>query len=118
MVNPSVNYDRLTQAFGALADPTRCAVIDALAREGIMAVSELASEHEMSLPGFLKHVRVLERAGLLTTEKVGRTRHCRLVTPRLAEAERWIREHRTFWESQLASLDRFLQDSTPGEVED
>jgi DNA-binding transcriptional ArsR family regulator len=95
-----------------LADATRCAVVEALASEGEMAVSELAAQHDMSLPGFLKHVGVLERAGLLTTEKVGRTRHCRLVTPRLAAAERWIREHRVFWEAQLVSLDRFLQDST------
>jgi DNA-binding transcriptional ArsR family regulator len=115
MINHSVNYDALTEAFSALADPTRCAVVDALATRGEMAVSDLASEHDMSLPGFLKHVRVLERAGLLTTEKVGRTRHCRLVPARLAEAERWLREHRHFWEAQLASLDRFLQDSASGE---
>jgi DNA-binding transcriptional ArsR family regulator len=115
MVNSVVNYDRPTDVFGALADPTRCAVVEELARHGEMAVSELAAQHDISLPGFLKHVRVLEGAGLLMTEKVGRTRRCRLVTPRLAEAERWIREHRVFWEAQLISLDRFLQDSTSGE---
>ena len=74
-------------------------------------MSDLATPHDMSLPAFLKHVRTLERAGLLTTRKVGRTRRCRLEGFGLAAAERWIREHRIFWEAQLTSLDRYLASS-------
>ena len=105
-----VNFQPLTETFAALADPTRRAVVERLAKTGEAAVSELASEHEMSLPAFLKHVGVLERAGVLTTSKTGRVRHCRLAPRRLVEAERWIHSHRAFWEAQLESLDRFLRE--------
>ena len=112
-----VYYQSLTDTFAALSDPTRRAVVERLAKRGDASVSALASEHEMSLPAFLKHVRVLERAGLLTTSKVGRVRHCRLAPLRLAEAERWIHAHRAFWEAQLESLDRFLNVRTHSEEE-
>jgi DNA-binding transcriptional ArsR family regulator len=107
-----VNLGRLTETFGALSDPTRRAVIESLAARGEAAVSELAAEHAMSLPAFLKHIRVLERAGVITTAKVGRARQCRLAPLRLAEAERWIHSTREFWEGQLASLDRFLREAS------
>jgi DNA-binding transcriptional ArsR family regulator len=109
-----VHY-QLTDTFAALSDPTRRAVVERLARRGEAPVSALASEHDMSLPAFLKHIRVLERAGVLTTSKVGRVRHCRLAPHRLAEAERWIHAHRAFWEAQLESLDRFLRERPPTE---
>ena len=107
-----VKYQQLTDTFAALSDPTRRAIVARLARRGQAAVSVLASEHEMSPPAFLKHVVVLEQAGLLTTAKIGRTRQCRLAPHRLAEAERWLHSHRAFWEGQLESLDRFLRDRT------
>ena len=103
----------LAQTFGALSDPTRCAVIGRLAQTKEAPVSELAAPHDMSLPAFLKHVRVLEAAGLIRTEKVGRVRQCWLVPGRLAEAERWIRHHRSFWTGQLDSLDRYLRARPP-----
>jgi DNA-binding transcriptional ArsR family regulator len=111
-----VNYQPLSETFRALGDPTRRAVIEGLAKRGVAPVSELAAEHRMSLPAFLKHVRLLERAGLLTTSKVGRVRYCRLVPLPLEQAEVWIQSHRAFWEAQLASLDRYLRDPiTDGE---
>jgi DNA-binding transcriptional ArsR family regulator len=111
-----VNY-QLSDVFAALADPTRRAVVERLARQGEAPVAELAVDHEMSLPAFLKHVRVLEASGILTTAKVGRVRRCRLAPQRLAEAERWIHAHRAFWEGQLRSLDRFLSENpTPEDL--
>jgi len=103
-----VNHAPLSNTFAALADPTRRAVVERLARQGEASVSELAFDHDMSLPAFLKHVRVLEDAGLLTSAKTGRVRRCRLAPRGLAEAERWLHAHRAFWEGQLRSLDRFL----------
>ena len=104
-----VNFQPLSDTFAALADPTRRAVVEQLARQDDAPVSELAAGHDMSLPAFLKHLRVLEDAGIVSTAKVGRVRRCRLAPARLAEAERWIHAHRAFWEGQLASLDRFLR---------
>jgi DNA-binding transcriptional ArsR family regulator len=98
----------LDQTFSALADPIRRSVVSRLTA-GEESVSGLAAGHPISLPAFMKHVRVLERAGLVRTVKRGRVRHCRLDAVRLAEAETWLQEHRIFWERQLASLERFLR---------
>ena len=102
----------LDQTFGALADPIRRSVVTRLASGG-ESVSALAAGHSISLPAFMKHVRVLERAGLVRTVKRGRVRHCQLDAARLDEAERWLQDHRIFWERQLASLERFLRPRTP-----
>lgn len=93
--------------FAALADPVRREVIERLSR-GEESVSKLAADYEMSLPGFLKHVRVLELAGLVTTRKDGRVRRCRLEAGSLADAEAWLSKHRIFWQRQLDALERFL----------
>lgn len=93
--------------FAALADPVRREVIERLSR-GEESVSKLAADYEMSLPGFLKHVRVLELAGLVTTRKDGRVRTCRLEAGSLADAEAWLSKHRIFWQRQLDALERFL----------
>ncbi len=98
----------LDQTFSALADPIRRSVVTRLTK-GEESVSTLAKGHPITLPAFMKHVRVLEQAGLVTTVKRGRVRHCRLDARRLGEAERWLENHRLFWEHQLASLDRFLR---------
>lgn len=103
-----VKYDRgLDATFQALADPTRRAMVAALSR-GQASVSELARPHRMSLPAVMKHLRVLEKAGIVTQRKSGRTRHCRLVAKPLKKAEAWISQYRAFWETQLDALDRYL----------
>jgi DNA-binding transcriptional ArsR family regulator len=114
-VNFMVNsHARLQATFGALADPVRRSVIEQLAR-GEAAVSSLAAGHAMSLPGFLKHLRVLEQAALVTTRKEGRVRTCRLQASSLADAEEWLSKHRIFWQRQLDSLERFLSTPDPKE---
>jgi DNA-binding transcriptional ArsR family regulator len=103
-----VKYNRqLDATFQALADPTRRAIVAALAR-GQASVSELARPHRMSLPAVIKHLRVLQRAGLVTQRKFGRTRRCRLSVRPLKNAQAWISQYRAFWESQFDALDRYL----------
>ena len=103
-----VKYNRnLDATFQALADPTRRAILAALAR-GQASVSDLARPHRMTLPGVMKHLGVLERAGLVTQRKVGRSRRCRLVARPLKEAEDWISRYRKFWENQFDALERYL----------
>jgi DNA-binding transcriptional ArsR family regulator len=104
-----VNHDseRLDVLFGALSDPTRRAILASLA-QGEASVSELARPHPMSLPAILKHMRALERAGLVSQRKSGRVRRCRLVATPLKEASDWLSQYRLFWEGQLDALDRYL----------
>ena len=104
MVNRNRNLDA---TFGALADPTRRAILVTLMR-GQASVSELARPHRMSLPAVMKHLRVLQRAGLVAQRKVGRSRRCRLVARPLENAEAWISQYRVFWEKQFDVLDRYL----------
>ncbi len=104
MVNHCSSLD---STFGALADPTRRAILASLML-GQASISELAKPHRMSLPAVMKHVRVLEQAGLITQEKHGRSRHCQLAAEPLKNAEQWIAQYRIFWENQLAALDRYL----------
>ncbi len=109
ILNHMVKSTQLDSAFGALADPIRRSVLGQL-RNGESTVSELATEYSISLPAFLKHVRVLEDAGLVTTRKIGRVRYCRYSPQRLAAAEDWLRDHRQFWERQLDQLQRHFTD--------
>jgi DNA-binding transcriptional ArsR family regulator len=103
-----VKYNReLDATFQALADPTRRAIISSLAR-GEASVSQLARPYRMSLPAVMKHLMVLQRAGIVTQRKVGRSRHCRLAAASLKKAEAWISQYRNFWGAQLDSLDRYL----------
>ena len=104
MVKYSGSLDR---TFGALADPTRRAILSALTL-GQASISELARPHRMSLPAVLKHVRVLERAGLVAQSKNGRTRFCQLAAEPLKQAEDWISRYRVFWEGTFDSLERYL----------
>lgn len=106
-----VKYNRqLDATFQALADPTRRAIVAALAR-GESSVSDLARPHRMSLPAVMKHLRVLQKAGLITQKKFGRTRRCRLGARPLKRAEAWIAQYRVFWDTQFDSLDRYLSQS-------
>ena len=99
--------DSLDRTFGALADPTRRAILATLML-GQASISELARPHRMSLPAVLKHVRVLEQAGLVSQSKNGRTRFCQLAAEPLKQAEDWISRYRVFWEGTFDSLERFL----------
>ncbi len=100
-------HRRLDATFRALADPTRRAILAALAR-GQTPVSVLAAPHRMSLPAVMKHLQVLERAGLVRQRKRGRVRHCRLSAQPLKQADAWLSRYRMFWEKQFDALDRYL----------
>jgi DNA-binding transcriptional ArsR family regulator len=103
-----VKYERgLDATFAALADPTRRAILATLT-QGQASVSELAKPHRMSLPAVMKHLRVLEQAGLVSQEKTGRVRRCRLAGASLRQAADWLARYRRFWEAQLDALDRYL----------
>ncbi len=102
--------DGLNEIFGALADPTRRAILARLAL-GETSVGELAEPFEMSLPAVSKHLGVLETAGLVQREKQGRVRRCQLDSRPLEAAAGWIEEYRRFWESQLDSLARYLEET-------
>jgi DNA-binding transcriptional ArsR family regulator len=107
-----VKYKRsLDSTFAALADPTRRAILAMLTR-GQASVSDLAKPHRMSLPAVMKHLRVLEQAGLVSQEKTGRVRRCRLSGESLRQASDWLARYRVFWETQLDSLDRYLKQQT------
>jgi DNA-binding transcriptional ArsR family regulator len=98
----------LDETFAALSDPTRRAIIERLGREDA-SLSELAADFDMTLTGVKKHVQVLEGAGLLTTEKVGRVRHCRLGPRRLEDATAWIARYQRMLEARLDRLGAFLE---------
>ena len=102
----------LDSTFSALADPTRRAMLTVLMRREA-TVSELAQPYRMSLPAVMKHLRVLEGAGLVSQRKVGRERHCRLTAHAMQPALDWIAQYRQFWERQFDSLDRYLTESQP-----
>jgi DNA-binding transcriptional ArsR family regulator len=97
----------LDQVFWALSDATRRGVVERLAH-GPASVSDLAQPFAMSLPGFMKHLRVLEDAGLLVRAKEGRTVQCELAPAVLGDAAMWLAEHGKFWDAQLDALGRYL----------
>ena len=97
----------LNQVYGALADPTRRAILDILA-EGEINVGSLAQRFPISLNGVSKHVKVLERAGLVERTVRGREHRLRLNAEPLREASEWLEHYRTFWDTRLAALEAFL----------
>jgi DNA-binding transcriptional ArsR family regulator len=99
---------RLDTAFGALSDPTRRGILERLGR-GDASISDLAASFDMTLTGMKKHVQILEEAGLMTTQKVGRVRQCRLGQRRLADETAWIEKHRQMVEARFDRLERFLE---------
>jgi DNA-binding transcriptional ArsR family regulator len=103
--------DRLTTTFGALADPTRRAILARLAR-GEATVNELAEPFAMTQPAISKHLKVLERAGLISRGRSAQSRPSRLEGRRLAEASAWIEQYREFWEASFARLDQVLAELT------
>ena len=98
----------LDAVFAALADSTRRGILESLSSGGDLAVSELAAPHDMSLPGFMKHLRVLEDAGLIAREKAGRVVSCELSAAPMKAASAWMSRYEKFWSDKLDSLARYL----------
>jgi DNA-binding transcriptional ArsR family regulator len=101
--------DRLSATFAALADPTRRAILGRLAR-GEASVNELAAPFRISLPAVSKHLKVLERAGLITRSREAQSRPCRLHAAPLKDADEWIERYRRFWEASFDRLDEYLKE--------
>jgi DNA-binding transcriptional ArsR family regulator len=99
--------EELDAVFAALADSTRRGILESLSR-GDLAVSELAAPHRMSLPGFMKHLRVLEDAGLVSRSKEGRVVSCALEARPMKEASVWMSRYEKFWSEKLDALARYL----------
>jgi DNA-binding transcriptional ArsR family regulator len=108
----------LDATFGALADPTRRAILARLAESPDVSVSELARPFAISLPAVSKHLRVLEGAGLLSRRQEGRVHHCRLEAQPMRTAADWIAHYRVFWEKRLEALGRYLEQTQPREEEE
>jgi DNA-binding transcriptional ArsR family regulator len=111
MVNQTIDLDR---TFQALADKSRRAMVERLTF-GTASVSELAEPLAMSLAAVVQHVQVLEACGLVTTEKVGRTRMCRIEGAAMTAAERWITDRRRGWEARLDRLGSILNEAATTE---
>lgn len=100
--------ERIDASFAALSDATRRGVLEQLGRSDA-SISDLADRFHMTLTGMKKHVGVLERAGLVTTEKVGRVRTCRIGARWLAEEAAWIEAHRQRWSERFEALDGVIE---------
>jgi DNA-binding transcriptional ArsR family regulator len=101
--------DRLSKTFAALADPTRRKILSRL-MAGVTTVNALAAPHDMSLPAISKHLKVLERSGLITRHREAQTRPCRLKAAPLKEAVDWLEGYRRHWEERFDRLDEYLQE--------
>ena len=99
--------DQLSVTFAALADPTRRAILARLAN-GEVSVTELAKPFDLSLPGVSKHLKVLQRAGLITQSRNAQWRPCRLEGAALKGAADWVGEYRRFWDESFERLDEYL----------
>jgi DNA-binding transcriptional ArsR family regulator len=99
--------DHLSTTFAALADPTRRAILTRLSR-GETSVSELAKPFQMTLPAVTKHLKVLQRAGLITQGRRAQWRPCRLEAKPLQEVANWVQQYRRFWEESLDRLEDYL----------
>ena len=102
---------RLDASFAALSDATRRGVLEQLGRDDA-SITDLADKFHMTLTGMKKHVGVLEQAGLVTTEKVGRVRTCKLGLRRLEEEAAWIERYRQLWEARFDELDKIVEELT------
>src|SRR5689334_6701337 len=103
------NETRLDVSFSALSDATRRGVLEQLGRADA-SITDLAVKFHMTLTGMKKHVGVLEQAGLVTTEKVGRVRTCKLGTRRLEEETAWLQRYRQRWDSRFNELDNVVEE--------
>ena len=111
MLNHMVQYTqaRFDASFAALSDATRRGVLEQLGRAEA-SITDLAEKFHMTLTGMKKHVGVLEQAGLVTTEKVGRVRTCKLGLRRLDEEAAWIERHRQLWDARFDALDKVIDE--------
>ncbi len=107
MVN---NSKQLDLTFSAISDPTRRVILSQLA-QGETTIMDLASPHAMSLPAISKHIRVLEKAGMLTRTKKGRVNYCHLNAEPLRDAGKWLVFYRRFWNTKLDALDKLLEET-------
>ncbi len=108
MLNHMVQYSQIDRAFSALSDPTRRGVLERLGR-GSATITELAEPFGISLTGMKKHVRVLEDAELVSTEKVGRARRCTLGPRRLDDVQEWIETYRRMLDERLDRFGELLE---------
>jgi DNA-binding transcriptional ArsR family regulator len=106
MVNHATR--RLDASFAALSDATRRGVLEQLGRADA-SISDLADKFHMTLAGMMKHVGILEEAELVTTEKIGRVRTCKLGAHRLEEETAWLERHRQLWDSRFDELDNVVE---------
>lgn len=111
------HHSPLDAAFHALADPTRRGVVSRLTR-GPASVKELAEPFAMGLPSFMKHLRILERDGLVSSKKVGRVRTCRVNPERLAAAGSWLSEQLALWQARTDRLADYVETQMAGDRED
>lgn len=102
---------QLDTSFAALSDSTRRAILQQLARADA-SISDLARKFQMTLTGMKKHIGVLERAGLVSTQKIGRVRTCRLGPKRLEVEAAWLEMYRELWDARFEELDRVVEDLT------
>jgi DNA-binding transcriptional ArsR family regulator len=109
MVHQHISPDQLDATFSALADPTRRAILARLA-SGETSVSELAEPFEMSMPAISKHLKVLQRAGLIERGREAQWRPCRLAAAPLKDASEWLDRYRRFWEESFDRLENYLRE--------
>src|SRR3954467_14695192 len=109
MVQNNIAADQLSETFAALADPTRRAILARLA-SGEASVTELAEPFEMSMPAISKHLKVLERAGLIGRGREAQWRPCRLEAAPLKEVASWVEYYRRFWEQRFDRLENYLHE--------
>jgi DNA-binding transcriptional ArsR family regulator len=112
-----MSSDQLSVTFAALADPTRRAILAHLAK-GEASVTELAKPFEMSLPAISKHLKVLERAGLITRGREAQWRPCQIKAESLKDVADWLEDYRRFWEQNLDRLEDYLQELQSKEKQD
>ena len=109
ILNLMVQYSSLDASFAALSDATRRGVLEQLGRADA-SITDLAEKFDMTLTGMKKHVGVLEQAGLVMTEKVGRVRTCKLGPRRLQEETAWLERYRQVWEARFDELDTVVEE--------
>ena len=119
ILNRMVKYlpARLDASFAALSDATRRGVLEQLGRSDA-SITDLAQKFDITLAGMMKHVGVLEQAGLVTTEKVGRVRNCKLGTHRLKEETAWLERYRKRWDERFDELDKVVEELKQKEKSD
>jgi DNA-binding transcriptional ArsR family regulator len=110
-----MHQDRFDTTFAALADPTRRAILARLAR-GEATVNELAAPFDLTQPAISKHLKVLERAGLISRSRAAQTRPCRLETAPLQQVAQWVEAYRHLWEDSFDRLDTHLKSAQPAKT--